>query len=87
MNRGLTWSSSRETCNSGLHANVTEKDSSTGVWWFGLVTKLGSKCQHCTGSYRWPCNCAKGYGREMVLASSFNPRGFLHECSLACALR
>ena len=62
-------------------------------WWFHRsmgarlgVSKLGSMCQHYTGSCRWPCAYVGGREREMV--SSFVPRGIsMHAPSLGHALR
>ena len=39
------------------------------------VSNLGSECQNCTSSHRWPCAYAEGQGRKMALANSFVPGG------------
>ena len=39
------------------------------------VSNLGSECQSCTSSHRWPCVYAEGQGRKTALANSFVPGG------------
>ena len=73
----------------GTEASVTGKGGSSRACGTGLrVSSLSSEYKCCAGSHRWPCAYAEGWGREIVLASSFDSGGgSLWMLSLRCALR
>ena len=56
----------------GTEASVIGNGGSSGICEAGLgLSKLGSECQHCAGSCRWPVFMLRGWGKEMTQACSF----------------